>query len=323
METHARFFLIGLFSLVVTIALILFVLWLGKLQLDREYQEYDVRFHESVTGLSVGGLVQYHGIQVGEVRKLSLDPNDPREVRVRVRVAAATPIKTDTRAQLSYTGLTGVAVVEMFGGTPEAKLLREADTRAVPEIDTVPSTLSQLMSGGSGAMHSAQEVLARIAEVLSDENIGRVSTTLDNLAAISDEVKQDYPELRKALADARALEQRLSSAAQRADALLATLQQQLEGEPGDAQDDLMRQVRDAVAEIRTAARDVDHFAAAGKATFNSLDARSGTELAATLKALQQASENLVNITQKFDQGPADYLLGGESLPIYTPEKAKQ
>src|SRR5690606_39700492 len=50
---------------------------------DREHQEYDVRFHESVTGLSVGGIVQYHGIQVGEVRKLSLDPKDPREVRVR------------------------------------------------------------------------------------------------------------------------------------------------------------------------------------------------------------------------------------------------
>ena len=155
METHARFFLIGLFSLVVTIALVLFVLWLGKLQLDRDYQEYDVRFHESVTGLSVGGLVQYHGIQVGEVRRLSLDAKDPREVRVRIRVAAETPIKTDTKAQLSYTGLTGVAVVEMFGGTPEAKLLREVDTRHAPEIDTVPSTLSQLMSGGSGAMAAA------------------------------------------------------------------------------------------------------------------------------------------------------------------------
>ena len=32
METHARYFLIGLFSLVVTLALILFVLWLGKMQ---------------------------------------------------------------------------------------------------------------------------------------------------------------------------------------------------------------------------------------------------------------------------------------------------
>jgi phospholipid/cholesterol/gamma-HCH transport system substrate-binding protein len=320
METHARFFLIGLFSLVVTVVLVLFVLWLGKLQLDREYQEYDVRFHESVTGLSVGGLVQYHGIQVGEVRKLSLDPKDPREVRVRIRVGADTPIKTDTKAQLSYTGLTGVAVVEMFGGTPDAKLLREVDPEHTPEIDTMPSTLSQLMSGGSGAMHSAQEVMARIAEVLNDENIARVSTLLDNLAEVSDEVKSDYPALRDALGEARALEQRLASAAQRADDLLAQLQQDVV--PKDGQPGLIAEARTAVADIRAAAREVDAFAKAGQSTFGSLDTQARNELAATLQSLQVASENLARITQRFDEHPADYVLGGESLPVYTPEEKK-
>ena len=318
METHARFFLIGLFSLVVTVVLVLFVLWLGKLQLDREYQEYDVRFHESVTGLSVGGLVQYHGIQVGEVRKLSLDPKDPREVRVRIRVGADTPIKTDTKAQLSYTGLTGVAVVEMFGGTPEAKLLREVDPEHTPEIDTVPSTLSQLMSGGSGAMHSAQEVMARIAEVLNDDNIARVSALLDNLAAVSDDVKSDYPALRDALGEARVLEQRLASAAQRADALMAQLQKDVS--PQDGRPGLIDEARTAVADIRAAAREVDAFAKTGQSTFGSLDPQARNELAATLQSLQSASENLARITQRFDENPADYVLGGESLPVYTPEK---
>lgn len=320
METHARFFLIGLFSLVVTVVLVLFVLWLGKLQLDREYQEYDVRFHESVTGLSVGGLVQYHGIQVGEVRKLSLDPKDPREVRVRIRVGADTPIKTDTKAQLSYTGLTGVAVVEMFGGTPEAKLLREVDPEHTPEIDTVPSTLSQLMSGGSGAMHSAQEVMARIAEVLNDDNIARVSALLDNLAAVSDDVKSDYPALRDALGEARVLEQRLASAAQRADALMAQLQKDVS--PQDGRPGLLDEARTAVADIRAAAREVDAFAKTGQSTFGSLDTQARNELAATLQSLQIASENLARITQRFDENPADYVLGSESLPVYTPEKKK-
>jgi len=319
METHARFFLIGLFSLVATLALILFVLWLGKLQIDREYQEYDVRFHESVAGLAVGGIVQYHGIQIGEVRKLSLDLKDPREVRVRVRVAAETPIKTDTKAQLSYTGLTGVAVVELFGGTPGAKLLREIDTPGLPQIDSVPSTLSQLMSGGSGAMHSTQEVMARIAEVLNDQNIQRVSNLLDNLEIVSTGIKDDYPTLRESLADARALERRLNSAVTRADDLLATMQRDVAGQDGDPDSGLVAQLRAAVADIRSAAREVDDFAVAGKVTFNSLDTQTRTELATTLKALQQASENLVRITQHFDQGPADYVLGSESLPVYKPE----
>jgi phospholipid/cholesterol/gamma-HCH transport system substrate-binding protein len=319
METHARFFLIGLFSLVVTVLLVLFVLWLGRLQLDREFQEYDVRFHESVTGLAVGGIVQYHGIQIGEVRKLSLDPDDPREVNVRVRVAADTPIKTDTKAQLSYTGLTGVAVVEMFGGTPEAKLLREVDTSPVPKIDSVPSTLSQLMSGGSGAMNSMQEVMARVAKMLNDENIARVSTLLDNLQAVSTSVKDDYPALRDALGDARVLEQRLSSAVKRADDLLAQMQSELAAK-GDADGNLFAQTRSAVAEIRTAAAAIERFAQSGDATMRGIDAQTRDELGGILQALRATSENLARITLKFDEAPASYLLGRDSLPVYEPKE---
>ena len=69
-----------------------------------------------------------------------------------------------------------------------------------------------------------------------------------------------------------------------------------------------------------AAREVDAFAQSGKSTFGSLDTQARNELAATLLSLQQASDNLVRITQKFDQGPADYVLGGETLPVYVPEK---
>lgn len=315
METHARYLLVGLFSLVVTIALIVFVLWLGKLQLDREYREYDVRFHESVTGLSVGGLVQYHGIQVGEVRRLSLDPKDPREVRVRIRVAAETPIKTDTRAQLSYTGLTGVAVVEMFGGSPKAKLLHEVDTRDVPEIDTVPSTLSELMSGGSGAMHSAQEVMTRIAEVLSDENIKRVSVTLDHLAEVSGKLRSDYPEVQLALQDLRVLEQKLSTAADRTNALLADVQTGIAGtSPNDPS--MMADLRTTIDEIQAAAASLKRVSDTSDRAISGLDAQARGELAETLTALRETSENLARITREFDRAPAGYLLHGDPLPTY-------
>ena len=152
METHARYFLIGMFSLSVLAVLLLFALWLGKLELGRDYQDYDIRFEESVAGLAKGGLVQFQGVQVGEVRKLKLDPVDPRVVIVRVRMTEQTPIKTDTKAQLSFTGLTGVAVIELIGGTPGAKLLREVEPNSVPIIASIPSTLTQLMVDGTGVL---------------------------------------------------------------------------------------------------------------------------------------------------------------------------
>ena len=115
----------------------------------------------------------------------------------------------------------------------------------------------------------------------------------------------------------------MGSAATRADALLAQLQEGVKAKDGQPGTGLVEQARDAVAEIRSAAREVDAFAQAGKSTFGSLDEQARNELTATLQSLQQASDNLVRITQKFDQGPADYVLGGETLPVYTPESNKQ
>src|SRR5512141_382988 len=126
METRASYVLIGAFTLLVLVSSLLFVLWLGKFSLEREWDYYDIVFKEAVTGLTVGGAVQYSGIQVGEVRKLSLAPDDPRQVIAHVRLHGDTPVKTDTKARLTLLGLTGVTVIQLSGGTPGA-------ARLVPE----------------------------------------------------------------------------------------------------------------------------------------------------------------------------------------------
>ena len=284
METHARYFLIGAFSLAIMATLLLFALWLGKLELGKDYQEYDIRFKESVAGLAKGGLVQFQGVQVGEVRKLKLDPVDPRVVIVRVRMNQQTPIKTDTKAQLSFTGLTGVAVIELIGGTPGAKMLRDVDPRKeVPVIASIPSTLTQLMVDGTGVLEKAQELMVRVTGVFSDENTARISGMLENFEAISGMAKSDYPRLPGAINEAQS----------------------------------------AIAEIRQAVGSVNQFAKSSTSTVRGIDGQARGELAATLSSLRQASDNLVRITEHFDAAPADYVLGRESLPTYQAEVKKQ
>ena len=284
METHARYFLIGVFSLAIMATLLLFALWLGKLDLGKDYQEYDIRFKESVAGLAKGGLVQFQGVQVGEVRKLKLDPIDPRVVIVRVRMNEQTPIKTDTKAQLSFTGLTGVAVIELIGGTPGAKMLRDVEPgKEVPVIASIPSTLTQLMVDGTGVLEKAQELMVRVTGVFSDENTARISGMLENFEAISGMAKNDYPRLPGAINEAQS----------------------------------------AIAEIRQAVGSVNQFAKSSTSTVRGIDGQARGELAATLSSLRQASDNLVRITEHFDAAPADYVLGREALPTYQAEVKKQ
>ena len=276
METHARYFLIGVFSLSILAVLLLFALWLGKLELGKDYQDYDIRFEESVAGLAKGGLVQFQGVQVGEVRKLKLDPIDPRVVIVRVRMTEQTPIKTDTKAQLSFTGLTGVAVIELIGGTPGARLLREVEPNSVPIIPSIPSTLTQLMVDGTGVLQKAQELMVRVTSVFNEENTARIAGMLENFEAISGMAKKDYPRLPGAISEAQS----------------------------------------AISEIRKAVGAVNQFAKSSTRTVRGIDGQARGELAATLSSLRQATDNLVRITEHFDAAPAEYVLGREALPVY-------
>src|SRR5690349_15231345 len=171
METRASYVLIGAFTLLVFLGAFVFVLWIGKVSLDREWAYYDIVFKEAVTGLTVGGAVQYNGIQVGEVRKLSLAPDDPRQVIAHVRLNGDTPVKTDTRARLTLLGLTGVTVIQLSGGSPSAPRLLPQGAETTARIVADESALQSLLASGQDVATSANEVLLRVGKLLSDDNM--------------------------------------------------------------------------------------------------------------------------------------------------------
>ena len=83
METRAHHVLIGLFTLLVVGAALMFALWLGKSDADRQFEVYDIVFQEAVSGLSKGGTVEFNGIKIGDVVSLRLDPEDAHRVIAR------------------------------------------------------------------------------------------------------------------------------------------------------------------------------------------------------------------------------------------------
>ena len=228
MEPRAHHVLIGLFTVLMVAAALGFALWLSKASSDQELRDFDVIFNEAVSGLSQGSAVQYSGIKVGDVVSLRLDPEDPRKVRAHIRVSANTPIKQDTRARLSITGITGAALIQLHGGTPDSPILEnQGDQRA--EIIADRSPLSRLMANGEDLVISVTRLLNRANKLFSRDNIGRISRTLENIEQTSASVADQRDELRQAL-------QQMSSASQEAVDLMRNANQLLSGQGRDAMD---------------------------------------------------------------------------------------
>lgn len=179
METKANYLMIGLFTLAGLLGSLLFVLWLAKFEIDRQYAYYEILF-ENVSGLANAGDVRYNGLPVGQVVGLELDSEDPSQVRVRVELAAETPVKTDTVATLQSFGVTGVSFVALSGGSPEAERLPENEV-----IRSEASVLQSVLEGAPVLMQRAVTLLENINSFVDEENRVAVRGILDNVASAS------------------------------------------------------------------------------------------------------------------------------------------
>src|SRR5688572_4205858 len=196
METKANYVLIGAFTLVVTLFLLLFALWAAKYSSEKDWRHYGVVFNEPVTGLTEGSPVLYNGIAVGTIDALRLAPDDPRRVLATIRIQASTPVKTDTRAKISTPSLTAPPVIQLTGGSPNAPRLADVDGNEIPIIQTEASALQNIAD-------TAQKLVSRVDDLLSDENVKRISNSLANIEAMTGAIGGQREDLRTMIISAR------------------------------------------------------------------------------------------------------------------------
>jgi phospholipid/cholesterol/gamma-HCH transport system substrate-binding protein len=305
MEPRAHHVLIGLFTVLMVAAALGFALWLSNASSDQELRDYDVIFNEAVSGLSKGSAVQYSGIKVGDVIGLRLDPQDPRKVRAHIRVDANTPIKQDTHARLSITGITGAALIQLHGGTPESPIL-ESSSDQRKEIIADPSPLSRLMSNSEDLVLSVTNLLERANQLFSSENIGHISRTLENIEQTSASVAGQRDELRTAL-------QHMSTASQEAADLMRNANQLLSGPGHEAVSNANR----LMASLERSSSAVERLIADNHSTLNNGMQGIG-ELGPTIIELRETLSALRSFARRLEEDPAGYLLRSDTIKEFQP-----
>src|ERR1700733_336357 len=144
METKANYVAVGAFVLACVIGLVVTILWLAGVQYSQEYAFYQAYFKGPVTGLGKGTVTRYNGIEVGRIKDLAFDPNDPKRVIVTLQVQPGLNIREDSVASIDSQGLTGGSCAEISGGPAQAPILVAKEGQQYPVIRTKQSGLAQL-----------------------------------------------------------------------------------------------------------------------------------------------------------------------------------
>lgn len=308
METKANYVLIGAFTLIASVALLLFALWAAKYSSEKEWQAYAVIFNEPVTGLSEGSSVQYNGISVGTVETLRLAPEDPRRVIATLRVQADAPIKTDTRAKMSQSGITGPPFIQLTGGSPKAPRLAAVDRNEIPVIRTEASALQNIAD-------TANRLVARLDAVLSEQNIQRVSNTLANIESLTGSLAAQREDLRLIIADARVSSAELKSTLTRADDVVADVDREL----ADKLPGLVAKLDGTLTKLESAATGADTIVTENRAAISEFTTDGLSQVGPTLTELRALTRDLRQVTDRLEGGAAGYLLGRDSPKEFEPK----
>ncbi|MEO0410935.1 MAG: MlaD family protein [Pseudomonadota bacterium] len=195
METRAHHLLIGMVTLLGIGGALGFIIYLARLDIDREYQTYKIFFTDSVVGLNTGASVRYNGVPVGSVTSIQLNRDDPTKVRVLVNIDESVPINQGIEAELAALGLTGVAYVELTGGDANRPMITKVKGEDFPIIPSGQSALQEVFRGAPDLLKEATIAVQRVSALLNEENQAEISGILRNVNSFSEGMAESTEEI--------------------------------------------------------------------------------------------------------------------------------
>lgn len=186
METKVNLTLVGAFALGLGLVLVATVLWLASGGMwQKKFDIYLAVEEESVAGLNLNAPVKYNGVEVGKVRRIALDPQDPQRVNLYLAIERGSPIRQDTVAVLKAQGLTGIAYVELSGGARDAPPLVTLPGASYPVIATKSSLATRLENVLTRVLAKLDSTSGNIDAFLSEKNQKAFSSAMADIAQIT------------------------------------------------------------------------------------------------------------------------------------------
>lgn len=294
MEHRVSYTVIGAFVLILGGMLVVGLLWLAAGGATTRYNTYALFLKSGAASLNRDSPVLYHGVPVGRVNAISLDPENPTQARVLLDIREKIPIKVDTRASVETRGVTGSGYVNLTGGAPGAPLLTAKPGQEYPIIPAQESGIESLTTAAQRVAQRIMEISGRLQKILSDKNVAAITASLRNIRDITSGLA--------------ARTKQLDAAIDHLDGTLANAQTASAKLPA-----LIDQVHATIAGIRSVADKVGGAASGVDATTTKL--RQLTPQAAhLLQQLTLASDSLEALLQQLGRQPSVLIMGKQQQP---------
>lgn len=176
MITRSQKIRLGIFISTGFLAIVIMILIVVMPRLLEKKDNYYIGYRDiSLTGLQTGSPVKYHGLTVGSVSDIFIDPKDIRRVIVEISLNTGTPIKSDTYADITILGITGLKLIELRGGSNQTENLD------VGGFIRPGKSVTDIITGKAEVIAEKAEIIMNdLAMLTTKENREKIVTLLDN-----------------------------------------------------------------------------------------------------------------------------------------------
>ena len=309
--------MVGAVTVALLAGVLLFIVWLAGLS-NKQTKCYDIYFAQGVGGLNKGSNVSFSGVPVGQVKKISLLPNRPEFVWVRIEVDQQTPVLQGTTAQIQGVGFTGVSEIQLDGAVRGTPPISQLGPQGCPVVPATSGGLGALLNSAPELIDRIQRLTERLTELLSDKNQNSIADILENIDATTKVLRRARARPRRRdRATSRIAARNAGIAAQQCSAFSTDNTNRLVNEQGKpAAEDL----RKSIASIQQAADNLNAMIsrrAAGRSEFQQVDAARGQPAGA--RPARPDAVAAIGFRPRESEGIGG-ALGPEKLPDYKPRK---
>jgi phospholipid/cholesterol/gamma-HCH transport system substrate-binding protein len=317
METRSNYIMVGAVTVALLAGVLLFIVWLAGLS-NKETKCFDIYFGHGVGGLNKGSNVSFSGVPVGQVSKISLLPNRPEFVWVRISVDEQTPVLQGTTAQIHGVGFTGVSEIQLTGAMRGSRPIDQVGPQGCPVVPSTEGGLGALLNSAPELIDRIQRLTERLTELMSDKNQNAIADILENIDHTTKVLADHAPELADTIADMRVAVRNAGVAAQHVATLTDSTNRLVNEQGRPAAEDL----RKSIASIQQATDNLNAMITDARPGVQNFSKSTLPEANRLVHEMRELTQSLQGVSDRVNQQGIGGALGPEKLPDYKPGKRK-